>query len=74
MFQFHFVYSDGNSYDVKNVNYIAVKSSSGFITITEDKILTAFIPIRSMCLYTTNSVVSISDSELIRIDILKQES
>lgn len=72
MFDFHFAYSDGNTYDVKNVTKIKVMKSSGMTEISGDNILSDMIPLKSMCLYTDNGNISISGKDLMVIDVLKQ--
>lgn len=72
MFDFHFVYSDGNTYDVKGVTKIAVKTAGGVHEISGDSILTSKISLgSSIFLYTQNGNVTISGTNLIIIDALK---
>lgn len=73
MFDFHFVYSDGNTYDVKGVTKIFVKSPSGLIEFTDDDILTAKIPIGTMYLYSQNGNVTVSGTNLMIVDVLKHD-
>lgn len=74
MFNFHFVYSDGNMYDVNDVTKIIVKTSTGLQEIEGDEILTAKIPLNFMYLYSQNGNVTISGTNLMVVDVLKSDS
>lgn len=72
MFDFHFAYSDGNVYDVKNVTKAFVKTLGGKQELTGDDILTEKICLSDMFLYTPNGNVTISGANLMVVDIMKQ--
>lgn len=73
MFDFHFVYSDGLVYDVKDVTKIMIKGHTETREIANDDILTSKIPLSSSYyLYTPNGNITVSGSELKIIDIMKQ--
>lgn len=71
MFDFHFVYRDGSTYDVKEVTKILVNTSAGVQEIKGEDILTARIPLNFMCLYSQNGNVTISGTNLMVVDVLK---
>lgn len=48
MFEFHFVYSDGNTYDVSDVNKILIQTASGNQEYCGDAILSARIPLKNI--------------------------
>ncbi len=73
MFDFHFAYSDGNTYDIKNVNKISLQTPAGTKDIVGKDILSTYIPLETMSLYTDNGNVTISGTNLMVIDILKQK-
>lgn len=73
MFDFHFAYSDGNTYNVNNVSKIKIPSSSGTKEIKGDDILTAVLPLKSMCLYSDAGNVTISGTNLMVVDVLKRD-
>lgn len=73
MLDFHFVYSDGNTYDVKGVTKILVRTSTGMQEIKGDDILTAKIPLGIMCLYSQNGNVTVSGTNLMVVDVLKRD-
>lgn len=72
MFDFHFVYSDGNTYDIKNVNKISYQAPSGMKDIVGENILSSSIPLKTMSLYTDNGNITVSGVNLMIIDVLKQ--
>lgn len=75
MFDFHFVYSTGITYDVQNVNKIIIAKPSsanqGSVEIEGDEILSARIPLKSMCLYSDDGNFTVSGTDLIIIDVKK---
>lgn len=73
MFDFHFTYSDGNTYDVRGVTKIVIKSTSGTQEFSGDDILTARIPLSSMYLYSQSGNVSVSGTNLMVVDVLKRD-
>lgn len=74
MFDFHFVYSDGNTYDIKGVNKITIHTSTSLKEISGDSILTTPLPLKTMYLYTANGCFTVSGTNLMVIDVLKQEN
>lgn len=74
MFEFRFTYSDNNFYEVKGVNKIVIPTSSTPKEITGDAILTAHLPLKTMCLYTANGNVTVSGTNLMVIDVVKQDN
>lgn len=74
MFDFHFVYADGNTYDVENVTKLVTFSTNGPVEHTGDQILNVNIPLKVMCLHSAKGNVTVSGENLIVIDVLKQES
>lgn len=72
MFTFSFVYSDGGSYVVQDVNKIVIQTASGSMEVVGDDILTARLPLKSMCLYSNGGNVSVSGTNLMVIDVSKQ--
>lgn len=73
MFDFHFVYSDGHTYDINGVNKIVVQVPTGLKEISGDSILTAQLPLKTTYLYSTNGCFTVSGTNLIVIDVLKQK-
>ncbi len=73
MFDFHFVYSDGNTYDVRGVTKIVFKSTSGIQELSGDDILTAKIPMGLMHLYSQSGNVTVSGTNLMVVDVLKSD-
>lgn len=71
MFDFHFVYADGTIYDVANINKVVFPTSSGLTTITNDNILSAQFPLKTMYLYGPGTNFTVSGDNLIIIDVLK---
>ena len=74
MFDFHFVYSDGNSYDINGVNKIMIQTPSSLKEVAGDAILTTPLPLKTMYLYTSNGCFTVSGTNLMVIDVLKQEN
>ena len=74
MFDFHFVYSDGNTYDVKGVNKVMIQTPSNLKEVSGDSILATPLPLKTMYLYTANGCFTISGANLMVIDVLKQEN
>ena len=72
MFDFHFVYFDENTYDVKDVTKIIVHTPSGSQELLGDAILSARIPLNTMYLYTPDGNITVSGNNLMVIDIKKQ--
>ncbi len=73
MFDFHFAYSDGNTYDVRGVTKIVFKTVSGIQELSGDDILTARIPLGLICLYSQTGNVTVSGTNLIVVDVLKRD-
>lgn len=73
MFDFHFVYSDGNIYDVNGVNKIMIQTPSNLKEVSGDSILTTPLPLMTTYLYTANGCITVSGTNLMVIDVLKQE-
>lgn len=71
MFDFRFVYSDGNTYYVKDVTKFAFKTASGIQEVSGDDILTARIPLGLIFLYSQTGNVTVSGTNLIVMDVLK---
>ena len=71
MFNFHFVYADGLTYDVNHVNKIIINKSGKAKILEGDKILTEALPLSTMCLYTDEKNITISGENLIIVDALK---
>ena len=74
MFDFHFAYSDGNTYDVTGVTKIVIQTAAGSKEISGDEILTSLLPLKTMCLFSPDENVTISGDNLIAIDVLKKGS
>jgi len=74
MFDFHFAYSDGNFYDINEVHKIIIQTSDGLKEVAGDSILTTPLPLKTMYLYTSNGCATISGTNLMVIDVAKQES
>lgn len=74
MFDFHFAYSDGNSYDVTGVTKVIIRTATGTQELEGDEILTSKLPLNTMCLYSSDKNVTISGANLLVIDVLKQDS
>lgn len=72
MFDFHFVYTDGRTYDIANVNKIVIQTASSLKELTGDAILSTDIPLKTMHLYSTNGNCTISGNNLLIIDVIKQ--
>ncbi len=72
MFDFHFVYTDGNTYDINNVYKIAIQTSSNLKELTGDDILSAKLPLKTMWLYSANGNFTVSGANLMVIDVVKQ--
>lgn len=73
MFDFHFIYSDGNTYDVKGVTKIRIGTTNGTKEFEGDQILTATIPLYTISLYFQNGNVTVSGTNLVIIDVRKHD-
>ncbi len=74
MFDFLFTYTDGNTYQVQNVTKIIIKTASGSQELSGDGILSARIPLNTMCLYSASGNVTVSGANLMVIDIMKKDN
>lgn len=74
MFDFHFAYSDGNTYDVTGVTKVFIKKASNIKELEGDEILTSRLPLDTMYLYSSAKNVTISGTNLLVIDVLKKDS
>lgn len=52
MFSFHFLFADGITYDVGNVNEVEIKCHEVYRKISGDDILSTRLPLDDMFLYT----------------------
>lgn len=73
MFDFHFIYSDGNTYDVKGVTKIRIGTTNGTKEFEGDQILTVTIPLYTIFLYSQNGNVTVSGTNLVIIDVRKHD-
>ncbi len=73
MFEFRFTYSDKNYYEVKGVNKIVIPSSP-VKELVGDAILTTPLPLKTLYLYTANGNVTVSGTNLMVIDVIKQDN
>lgn len=74
MFDFHFVYSDGNFYDIKGVDKIVIQTASNLKEIVGESILATPLPLKTMYLYTSDGCFTVSGTNLMVIDVVKQEN
>lgn len=72
MFNFHFLFTDGITYDVGNVNEIEIKCHEAYRKISGDDILSTRLPLDDMFLYTPGGCIAIAGKNLLVIDALKQ--
>lgn len=74
MFDFHFVYADGLTYDVNSVTKISITTSSGIQEISGEDILLTKIPLgHHLNLYSSEQNVSIDGSKLLIIDVMSHD-
>lgn len=73
MFDFHFVYADGNTYDVERVTKILYNTTAGTRKIEGENILDEKIPLSTMCLYSQSGNVTVSGKNLMVVDVLKRD-
>lgn len=73
MFDFHFVYADGNTYDVERVTKILFNTTAGTRKIEGENILNGKIPLSTMCLYSQSGNVTVSGKNLMVVDVLKRD-
>lgn len=73
MFDFHLVFTDGVTYDVKNVKEIDVEHHNTNRHLSEDDILSISYPLGDMCLHTPDGCIVIAGKDLLVVDILKQD-
>ena len=71
MFSFLFTYSDGNTYKVNGVNKVIIQGSAK--EYSSDEILNTTFPLKTMSLYTPDKNITVSGTNLMVIDILKQK-
>ena len=73
MFTFTFVYLDGTARVFEDINKVVYNSGSEEVTITEDEILSSRFPIdRTLYLYSEDSNITITDKNLVFINVFKQ--
>ena len=73
MFDFKLVFTDGVTYDVKNVQEIAINYRDSHRKLSGDDILSMNYPPSDMCLYTPNGCIAITGKNLLVVDIRKQD-
>lgn len=71
MYDITLYFSDGTKHTVSNVKEIRYFKRDLIHSVTEDKFMSAAIPITDMCLYSEDSCISISGKNLIMINISK---
>ena len=72
MFDFHFVYADGNTYDVEGVTKILFSTTTGPREVEGKSILDEKVPLTTMCLYSESGNVTVSGNLMV-VDILKRD-
>lgn len=74
MLDFRFTYSDGNFYEVKGVKKIIISTPSSTREVPGDEILATLLPLKTMYLYTTDGNITVSGTNLMVIDVVRQDS